>query len=269
MIGPLSVSNLPSIKFDGVYRVLGCIPSDDNHDLPNFGEYMAMGATTHELRDIDLSWLAGPIKDQKTTSSCVGHGCASGMELVWKQVGNPAQSFTPYFTYGLINNGRDAGAMISHGMMALKQYGACPDGQLPSGMMYKNQFPQTAYSAAERFKLVKAYKCANFDEVCQAINLGFCCPLGIMVGNNFPQLDQEGVAPLPNGGGGGHCILGVGLKLSQRYGWLVKILNSWGSRFGQNGFCYLRREAFQYMQTDAFAILYPSESDQNNNPVLI
>lgn len=268
MIGPFSISNLPSVKFDGVYRVLGCIPSDNNHDLPNFGEYMAVGATTHELREIDISWQSGNILDQKSTSSCVAQACANGMEIVWKQVGNTPQTFNPYFTYALINKGRDAGAMISDGLMALKQFGACPEGVLPNNLIFKNQLSQEAYNAAARFKLLKAYKCVDFDEVCQAINLGFSCPLGILVGRNFHQLDQEGVSPLPNGGGGGHALLGVGLKLSQRYGWLIKVENSWGKNFGRNGFCYLRREHFQYMPTDAFAIVYPSENPQNNTPVL-
>ena len=102
--------------------------------------------------------------------------------------------------------------------------------------------------------LVKAYRCENFDDICSAIALGFTVPLGIMVDASFPNLDGEGVSPLPASKGGGHAILGVGLKRSDRFGWLVKIQNSWGRTFGLNGYCYLRREHFRKINPDAFAI---------------
>jgi len=264
-IGPLSISRLPAIKFDGEYRVLGCIPSDNNHDFANFGDQL-FGQAQHDLREIDLAVVyKNRILNQGSTSSCVGQGCASGMELVWKQLGNPAQEFTPYFTYGLINGGRDAGAMISNGLMALKRYGACPNGMLGQGVMYQSQFTQQMYDAAMRFRLSLAFKCNSFDEICQAINLGFCCPLGIMVGDNFSNVDSEGVCPLRTSGGGGHCILGVGLKKHPRYGWLIKIQNSWGERFGIKGHAYLRREHFSQMHPDAFAIQAAFDDPQDKN----
>lgn len=123
------------------------------------------------------------------------------------QSGRPKMQFNPYFVYGLINGGRDAGAMISDALRALMQYGVCQQEALPSGVMFQNQFPPQAFENAKRFKLIKAYRCANFNEICSAISVGYVCPLGILVGQNFPQIDSEGVAPLPNGGGGGHCVL--------------------------------------------------------------
>lgn len=117
-----------------------------------------------------------------------------------------------------------------------------------------------------RYRLSMAFKCNSFDEICQAINLGFCCPLGIKVGDNFSNVDSEGVCPLYDRGGGGHCILGVGLKKHARYGWLIKIQNSWGTRFGINGFAYLRREHFNQMSPDAFAIQAAFDDPQDSTP---
>lgn len=265
-IGRKSISRLPSIKFDGEYRVLGCLPSDDNHDFPSFGSQVFSQAQ-FDLREIDLAPIYNNrILNQGSTSACVGHGCASGMEMAWKQLGNPAQDFSPFFIYGLINNGRDAGAMISSGLMALKQAGACPAAIMPAGVMFKNQFPAETMTAAMRFRLSMAFKCGSFDEICQAINLGFATPLGIMVGDNFSMVDSNGVCPLRTSGGGGHCILGVGLKKHPTYGWLIKIQNSWGQRFGVNGYGYLRREHFNQMAPDAFAIQAAFDDPQDANP---
>jgi hypothetical protein len=267
-IGPLSVSNLPAVYFDGIYRVLGCLPSDNNHDFPNFGTVLR-GAASFQLKEIDLSWWANRIMDQGQTSGCVGHGCAAGMEIVWRQLGNPPQTFAPFFIYGLVNHGQDQGASISEALVALKQSGAAPLADVPPGQMFQQQFSQQAFNNAKRFRIAQAYKCGSFEEICQAINVGFTVPLGIYVGSNFPQLDSEGVAPLPAGGGGGHCLLGCGLKQSQRYGWVIKVQNSWGQRFGLNGFCYLQKDHFSRMQPDAFAIQAtfddPQDTDNTND----
>jgi hypothetical protein len=267
-IGKYSISNLPSIKFDGFYRVLACIPetSESIKEFPKFGSAMATTLDPSQWQEIDLEWYNLPILNQGMTSSCVGHGTCSGMEMCYKQSGRPLVPFTPFFAYGLINGGRDAGAQISDALKALMQYGICRLGDIPAGTMFQNQFPPTAFEIAKRFKLAQAYHCQTFEDICSAITLGFVCPLGLYVGNNFPNLDSEGVAPLPAGGGGGHCVLGMGLKKSAKYGWLIKIQNSWGSNFGKNGHCYLQRGHFNMMNPDAFAIQAIIDDPQDNTP---
>jgi hypothetical protein len=230
MLNKQSISDLPAIKFDGIYRVLACIPStpESYESIPVFGSKFAAALDPSSWQEIDLSWHNPPILDQGSTSSCTAHAACSGMEVCYLQSGRKLVEFNPYFVYGLINGGRDAGSMISDAMKALIQNGICLKEDLPSGVMYQRQFPQQAFENAKRFRLENAFRCPTFNDICSAISLGFICPLGILVGSNFPNVDSEGIAPLPRGGGGGHAILGLGLKKSQRYGWLIKIQNSWG-----------------------------------------
>ena len=188
------------------------------------------------------------------------------MQMCYMQSGRPLVPFNPYFTYGMVNDGQDAGAMISDCLRSLMNDGACPYNDLHRGMMFKNQFPQKAFIDAKRFRLQQAYKCSSFEAICSAISLGFVCPLGIYVGQNFSQLDSEGVAATPSRmDGGGHAILGMGLKKSNRYGWLIKIQNSWGD-FGMNGFAYIHKGHFQKMNPDAFAIQTIMDDPQDNTP---
>ena len=257
-------NDFPSVFFDGMWRVLAYIPSDNNHDFPKF-KSMPQAQSNFELREIDLSWQGNRIMDQGSTSSCVGHGSVAGMEIAWKQVGNQPRNFSPFFTYALINGGSDNGAMISDALKVLKKYGACPLEDMPKGVMYERSIPKSAYDAAARFRISQAYQCEDFDDICQAINLGFSVPLGIYVGSNFSDIDSEGVSPLPRGGGGGHCILGCGLKKSSRYGWLIKIQNSWGRNFGDAGYSYIRKEHFRGMDPDAFAIQTIFDDPKDNN----
>lgn len=270
-IGKLSISNLPAVLFDGFYRVLACIPETEASvaAFPRFGAFRTAGPLDpSQWMEIDLTWYKNPIWDQAMTSSCVGQGTTAGMQICYMQSGRPLTEFNPYFCYGLINGGRDAGAMISDGLKALMQYGTCPKNDLPAGVMFQNQFPQQAFVNAKRFRLAQAYKCSNFEEICSAITLGFVCPLGIYVDQNFSRVDSEGVAGTPTGmQGGGHCILGMGLKKSSRYGWMIKIQNSWGTRFGVNGHAYIHKGHFQRMNPDAFAIQSVMDDPQDVTPI--
>ena len=242
----------PSIYFDGYYRVLSYKPSPQN-DLPLFGDSF-MGAAPLPLRDIDLSWESHRILNQKNTSSCVAHATTTGMEILYKQRQNVEKNFNPFFMYALINGGADDGAYISDAMDAAMKYGICEIGSFPSDKVYyKNSLTKTAYDNAARFKLDQAYRCTSFDQICQAINLGFVVNIGIYVGNNFANVDSEGIAPLLRTSVGGHSMLACGLKYHSKYGWLVKVQNSWGVNFGINGYCYLRKEAFGGRDLDCFA----------------
>ena len=257
-------NSFPSVFFDGMWRVLAFIPSNGNHNFPKFSS-MPQAQTTFELREIDLSWQGNRIMDQGSTSSCVGHGSVAGMEIAWKQTGNNAKNFSPFFTYALINGGSDNGAMVSDALKALAKYGACPLEDMPKGVMFERQVPRSSFDAAKRFRVSQAYECDDFDDICQAINLGFTVPLGIYVGSNFSDVDSEGISPLPRGGGGGHCILGCGIKKSSKYGWVIKIQNSWGKRFGVDGYSYIRKEHFKYMNPDAFAIQTTFDDPKDTN----
>lgn len=270
-IGKYSISNLPSVNFDGNYYVLACLPETEE-SVEAFPPFYTLRAASNldpsQWQEIDLQWHKNPTWDQSMTSSCVGQGVTAGMQICYMQSGRPLVEFNPYFVYGLINGGRDAGAMISNGLKALIQSGTCPKADLPAGVMFKDQFPQKAFENAKRFKLAQAYKCANFEEICSAITLGFVCPLGIYVDQNFSRFDSEGIAGTPSGmNGGGHCILGMGLKKSSRYGWLIKIQNSWGARFGVSGHAYIHKDHFQKMNPDAFAIQAVIDDPQDNTPV--
>jgi hypothetical protein len=268
-IGKLSISHLPAVLFDGVYRVLACHPETEESvaAFPRFGTQMATRLDPSQWQEIDLQWYKNPIWDQGMTSSCVGQGTTAGIQICYMQSGRPLTEFNPYFVYGLINGGRDAGAMISDGLKALMQFGTCFKNDLQPGVMFRNQFPQQAFNNAKRFRLAQAYKCGNFEDICSAITLGFVCPLGIYVDQGFSRLDNEGVAGTPSSNqGGGHCILGMGLKKSSRFGWLIKIQNSWGTRFGINGYAYIHKGHFQRMNPDAFAIQSVMDDPQDNSP---
>lgn len=266
MIGKLSISKLPSVYFDGCYRVLGCLPSDKTMFAKFFQVQSILPSS--QWQEIDLQFYNIPVLDQNASSSCVGHAGAVITEYVRAQAGLPFTQLSPWFLYSQIDGGRDAGASISTALQSLQTVGISPDTDVPHGTILKQQITQQAYVDAKNYMAVNAYHCETFEEICTSITLGWPVSIGLYVGNNFSQVDSEGVAPLPNGGGGGHNVVGMGLKKSSRYGWLVKIQNSWGVRFAKQGFAYLQKASLQYMNPDAFT-LQSVLSNSDNPPVVI
>jgi hypothetical protein len=239
------MSFLPSVFFDGEYRVLGGLeaPPLAGSSYAKFQDSFGYAAGA-PIKEIDLSWLSNDVKNQGSTNSCAGQASTGAGEICYAQLGNPQIVFSPYFTYAQINNGYDNGAYVSDAIDSLKKFGACPIQYVPKGALFKNQMPKDTYTQASRYKVVKAYKLVGFDQILQALNLGFAVVFGITVGGNFSQVDANGIPPLrPRGGVGGHVLVGCGIKkISGDY--TVRTKNSWGTNFGQGGYCYLTEGHF-------------------------
>lgn len=257
---PITHNELPYIEFDGERRVLGCLESELVCGLPIFGDVHGILPRSQWL-EIDFEHYGVPTLNQANTSSCSGHATCNAAEYTWVQSGRELVRFNPFFIYALINHGVDRGASISDTLKAIEQYGICEKDQMPPGAMFQYQIPQAAFQNAKRYKVVKAFQCQTFDEIGTAITKGFPVVLGIYVGQNFPQVDNELVCPMPNGRGGGHALCGMGLKNSRRYGPVVKIHNSWGQQFGQNGFAYIHEGHFA-SRVDAYAMQVMAEDPQ-------
>ena len=84
-IGKYSISNLPSIKFDGNYYVLACIPEtmESMKDFPVFGSRPTFLLAPSQFQEIDLQWYKNPTWDQAMTSSCTGQGTNAGMQICY------------------------------------------------------------------------------------------------------------------------------------------------------------------------------------------
>ncbi len=258
-------NGLPMIHQAGEYRVLGCLPPYERCGLPEFGDAQAV-LQPAQWKEICLPSLFQtiPVEDQGKTSSCVGHATASALTFAWLQAGGKYHHFSPTYVYGLINGGRDAGAVISDAMTVLKNYGDAESSLVPEGMIFRQQFPAEAFANAKRFRAVEVLQCRTFADICTALSLGFPVVTGILVGQNFGNLDAEGVAPLPDTVLGGHALPLLGLKYSQRRGaWLPLIKNSWSERWGvqidtpggkQGGYAYLTEAHWNGIRMDSWAI---------------
>jgi hypothetical protein len=245
------------LLYDGTeYRALGCLPPRYKVSLPNYDAVSYPLLKPDQWQELDLTTVypGVPVLNQGSSSSCVGYSSTDALKYARMKDGQPFADLHPRYVYSLINGGRDAGAVISDALEVLITAGACRTQDGSPNALYPRDFGPEAKKQAGRYRILEAVKIRTVAEIHSAASLGYPVVVGILVGQNFVQVDREGVAPLPDRVIGGHALLILGRKRlpSGRIG--LKTRNSWGSNFALNGYCYLIDSHFD-RQLDAFAVI--------------
>jgi hypothetical protein len=250
------IDGVPCIDGGGEIRKLAAMPPPPQM-LATAKQYTAdyMAPDPSTWADFDFAdILTLIIRNQSQYGSCTGHAGVTATDIILRKIGSDVPLLSCTFPYAQVNGGRDNGASVSSILKVLTQLGTCTHAECGTDQIYKQQIPQSAYATAKKYQVTEAFLCRTYNEIVDAINRGFPVPLGIQVGNNFSRLDNNGIAPLPDMAIGGHALCGIGIK-QYRGEWLVKVQNSWDTRWGMKGCCYLTRSHFIHM-IDAYAIMY-------------
>jgi C1A family cysteine protease len=184
------------------------------------------------------------IYDQGNLGSCTGCALSSLLEYFHPSL-KASRLFIYYNERKLDNNiPDDAGSTLENGINCLQKYGACQEIDWP--YIIKNfaiQPLQKCYSNANKH-LVTQVK--SIDETLQNMKLflsnGHPFVVGIRIYDSFisRSVSLTGNVPMPNLKIetllGGHAVVCVGY-IDNTKQWIMK--NSWGSKWGVNGYFYL------------------------------
>lgn len=236
-------NDIPWILVNGEKRYLACLPKPEDTSLfCAFGDKNPL-VPESEWRDVDYSWAdKDNWEDQRNCSGCVGWSAVQLFRIAWALAnpGLPIPKFSPAFVYGLINGGRDAGAMVYDSIKAMTEYGVSLKDHVPDGMIFRRNFPQAAFETAKRFRVSDGYLCRSLEEIDSALQLGFVVSIGVRINNSLHNLDSEGIAAKRGRGSiGGHAMSLVGYKKHPRRGRIRLMKNSWGRGWGMNGYAWL------------------------------
>lgn len=265
--------SLPHIIFDGEPRILGALPPRETCAVPRLDESFPL-LDPKDWIETDMSNYGGPIKNQFRTNSCVGHGSASMAEIAWEQKGYPPILFSACFIYAQINNNVDQGAIVSDAAEEMQNIGIALESEVPEGMIYKSQIPQSAYVSAAKYKLARVHHCPDWASINTALSLNMPVVGGLLLGPNFANVDQDGVVPMPTGIEGGHCMGFVGRK-KIRGRPTLKTKNSWSTKFGINGYCFIDEDfvettrQYQRGRLDFFALEAMGDVSTDEGPTAI
>ncbi len=226
------------------------------------------GATRITERRMDL--LVSRIRDQGATSSCVGHACVAGVELLYALQAQPVPRLSPAHAYWLARDqddiaDEDEGAHIRSCVRALRKVGCCGEGEWPLKRDTINvRPPMSAEMSGIRFADLR-YERVQFgaEAVLDALQDGCPVVVGLQVGNVFVDHYGDDTIPAPSAREvmlGGHAVLACAFD---RSGERIRIANSWSTTWGDQGFAWLEAAWFDRPTTgDAWALVPSTGANQ-------
>jgi C1A family cysteine protease len=199
-------------------------------------------------KNVDLATYLTPIKDQGQLGSCTAFPIAAVYEFAANQNNKPTNVSELFIYYNARvlrgNTEEDSGATLLEAINGVKEKGACLTDVYPYDIKnFKNVPSDNAFVQAKHQVVEKAcrVKIAEKDFK-HAIANGYPIIFGLKLFQSFYPKNTSGIIKYPttkeaiNTKHGNHAMLIVGYNDDEK---LFKVRNSWGSKFGDNGYCYI------------------------------
>ena len=237
-------------------------PPDPRDHRKRYGEAMIPSKDVHPK--VDLRMYIDEIYDQGPIHNCTANTLCAAFSLELKRQAKEQNQtyfqFVPSRLF-LFYNSRicddttdtDTGVSLRFALMAAHYMGFCGESFWP----YKVENvtvkpPLTAYQAAFGNSIAKYERLdQDIDQFRACLKAGFPFAFGFEIYSNFRDLDNDhGIMPMPsaedlaNYEPGRHAVLAVGYDDTTQ---LITVLNSWGKRFGDNGYFYM---PYKYITED-------------------
>lgn len=210
----------------------------------------------HLPKETDLRPYCSPVVDQGELGSCTANAIASGLrEYLELKAGKPLIRLSRLYLYwherkleGTID--QDSGATIRDGMRVLKNLGCSPETDFPYIIPQFTEKPShQAESDASKFRIKAYHRIQNLISLKTSLAEGLPVVVGFMVYDSFESeaTAQTGMVSIPKDGEallGGHAVLAVGYKEIGNENYVI-IRNSWGSEWGDQGYCYFPEALFE------------------------
>lgn len=201
----------------------------------------------------DFSDQMPAIHDQGVLGSCTAQAVTISMEYQLKQQNN-AQELSPLFLYynerklmGTIKD--DTGASLSDGIKAISTWGVCRESEWTYSddlKKFKVKPSKAAYADAQNYMgldgIHTSYVSYSLESIKSQLSKGIPVVFGIYVYPSFEsaKTSMTGKVPLPSAKErplGGHALMFTGYNDETQE---FKFANSWGKKWGDNGFGYLK-----------------------------
>jgi len=200
---------------------------------------------------LSLVGLVRRVRDQGGTSSCVGHACASGVDVRLRFLGKTLPEPSPLGVYAFArmlekqtkkSKLQDDGSYPADAYHALSQFGVPSEDVWPFDEARINEeLPWDAQqnASAGRVALLSKIRSTGqqrIEDVCNQLAQNHPVPFGTQVAKSFEDykagevLDSPGSAPRL----GGHMTLILGYTTTPS-GLVFVCLNSWGTSWGEGG----------------------------------
>ncbi|OCT15678.1 hypothetical protein A8709_16610 [Paenibacillus pectinilyticus] len=210
-------------------------------------------------KHIDLRNRLSPVVNQGALGSCTSNAIVSGLREFWLRTEeqNPprlSRLFHYWHERELENTVEtDSGATIRDGLKVLQKTGVCPEEVWPYEINNFRSTPNYEAEALARYYRIEGYhRIHDLAGIKASLADGSPVVFGIWIYSSFEskKATTTGIIPYPNRKKekllGGHALLAVGYKDGKEKGQGVVIVrNSWGSKWGDGGYCYIPYSFFR------------------------
>jgi len=211
--------------------------------------------------NIDLSHDFTPIKNQGPVGACTTFAVTAVYEHILKKNDRADHDLSERFLY---YNARETdgrldkeGVAISTAIRSIGDKGICSEEKWPYSFDEYNTKPSDdAYQDAELRKIKKALNIVltdnqdeNRDALRSAIAEGYPVIISLNLFDAFDHIGSDGMVPVPSPGdlilqrddaesrtSSPHAMVACGYDDKNQ---VFLVRNSWGERFGKNGYCYI------------------------------
>ncbi len=205
-----------------------------------------------------------PVGHQGQSNSCTAWSCGyymlsymQGQEHNWDMT-DPDHQMSPAFVYNLLNRGYDGGSSAPEAFKLFKEIGCAPYSDMPYEVSNYTSFPgEQAFRNAHQFRIAEAYTIdittnAGATDLKNHLLNGNLAIMAIGVYDDFQHLsDFNNTYCTDNivGNFGSHTVACIGFddNFQTRDGvgaW--RMVNSWGTDWGDNGFWWLSYEGSRH-----------------------
>jgi C1A family cysteine protease len=243
-------------------------------DLPDYRDYTT---ETDEIKEVltesaplkaaakstpdrvDLRPCCSPIEDQQSIGSCTAHAGVGLIEYYERRAFDQHIDASRLFLYKVTRNlmkvTGDTGAYLRDTMKAMVLFGVPPEEYWPYDTdRYEEEPSAFCYAFAQSYKAIRYYRhdppgtdpVKLLKSIKKYLAAELPCMFGFSVYSSIPPIGTgDGDIPFPGKGErfvGGHAVMAVGYddkkKVGDHAGALL-IRNSWGRRWGEDGYGWL------------------------------
>lgn len=216
---------------------------------------------------LDLRKWCSPVENQRDLGSCVANAVVGGLEFLQIRNGQTLKDLSRLFVY---YNSRlmhqqsdvDEGTFIRLAMGTLSSLGTCEEIKWPydtSKVFFRPTWG--AYREGYAHKISSYYRIdgtgqSRIDQIKKALEAQHPVVFGCTVDNDFINTSSSGVVMMPKSVrtiAGGHAMLIVGYKDN---GNTLIVRNSWGTTWGDNGYCYMPSSFLDATDANDFWVPY-------------
>ncbi|MCK9266888.1 hypothetical protein M0P98_08495 [bacterium] len=175
----------------------------------------------------------------------------------------PQNQFSPSFLYNIVNKGENRGSTLPDVFQIMEDFGVATYKTMPYTNDYLKKPDEEAYHEASLYKINNYKRLNNGAGLLMSIKSSLAAGQPVIaamkVYENFKQLKDNIYNNIEGERTGGHGMCIVGYDDNKK---TLKLINSWGKSWGEQGYCRIAYELVDDLIIEAY-VLYDEVSEKN------